>query len=88
MLIHQSGRIVTWQITQDSLQGIQQFTITTFKKGLTMIKESNVISYKDLDGYPKIGKVFYLYKSVIGNDCIALTNGDKITMKDFIKIIV
>ncbi|EOM8462658.1 hypothetical protein [Shigella phage ESh22] len=52
-----------------------------------MIKESNVIRYKDLDGYPKTGKVFYLYKSVMGNDCIALTNGDKITMKDFIKII-
>ena len=52
-----------------------------------MIKEGNVISYKDLDGYLKIGKVFYLYKSVMDNDCIALTNGDKITMKDFIKII-
>lgn len=52
-----------------------------------MIKENDVISYKDLDGYPKTGKVFYLYKSVMGNDCIALTNGDKITMKEFIKII-
>ena len=52
-----------------------------------MVKESDVIHYKGLDGYPKIGKVFYLYKSVMGNGCIALTNGDKITMKDFIKII-
>ncbi|ATE85941.1 hypothetical protein Sf19_gp121 [Shigella phage Sf19] len=52
-----------------------------------MIKENDLIQYKDLDGYPKIGKVFYLYKSAMGNDCIALTNSDKITMKDFIKII-
>lgn len=52
-----------------------------------MIKENYVIKYKGSDGYTKIGRVFYLYKSVTGNDCIALTNGDKITMKDFIKII-
>ncbi|ALH46987.1 hypothetical protein AVU07_agp096 [Escherichia phage phiSUSP1] len=52
-----------------------------------MIKEGYVIKYKGQDGYTKLGRVFYLYTSAMGNECIALTNGDKITMKDFIKII-
>ena len=52
-----------------------------------MIKENSVITYKGIDGFPKTGKVSFSYLSCTGNKCLALTNGEKITLKEVIKII-
>ncbi|AOV70929.1 hypothetical protein [Escherichia phage SUSP2] len=52
-----------------------------------MIKENSIITYKGLDGFSKTGKVSFSYLSCTGNKCLALTNGENITLKEVIKII-
>ncbi|QHJ79719.1 MAG: hypothetical protein [Caudoviricetes sp.] len=45
-----------------------------------MIKEGSIVEYVGLDGYKKIGKVSYLYTSVMGFKCASLTNGENMVI--------
>ena len=50
------------------------------------IKESALVRYKDRHGYKVWGKVSYLYTSVVGNECVELTNGERLKVSEVLKV--
>lgn len=53
---------------------------------MKQVIEGSLVQYKDRHGYRVWGKVTQLYTSVVGYQCIELTNGERMKLEEVLKV--